>query len=283
MNITLPPSPDGPPTTVAEFRERLVSVADSLPRRLQACATHVAANMDRIAVSTVAEMAAKAGVAPSALMRFCQILGFTGFSEMQRLFRDSYAPPWPDYATRLQNLKSAGSGSPGALVAEFVEAGHLSLESLAKSLDEAALAQAVSVLTAADTIHVIGARRAFPVAVYLAYVFEKMSVPSILHDGVGRLDHRGALRRGDALLAISFAPYAPETLALVDAARTAGLPIVAITDHATSPLMRLASVALFVPEVDFGAFRSLSATWALSLALAVAVGSHDAREMTPAN
>lgn len=270
------PAPD-PPTTIAEFRTRLATVNDRLPRRLQACAAHVAANMDRIAVSTVAELSARAGVAPSAFMRFCQILGFSGFSEMQRLFRDSYAPPWPDYATRLQNLKGAGSGSPAALVAEFVEAGHLSLESLAKTLDEEALTAAVDVLARADTIHVIGARRAFPVAAYLAYVFEKMAVPCVLHDGVGRLDLRGALRRDDALLAISFAPYAPETLSLVEAARDAGLPIAAITDNAASPLARLATCALSVPEVDFGAFRSLSATWALSLALAVAVGSNEAR------
>jgi DNA-binding MurR/RpiR family transcriptional regulator len=270
------PAPD-PPTTIAEFRARLATVNDRLPRRLQACAAHVAANMDRIAVSTVAELSARAGVAPSAFMRFCQILGFSGFSEMQRLFRDSYAPPWPDYATRLQNLKGSGAGSPAALVAEFVEAGHLSLESLAKSLDEDALTTAVDLLSRADTIHVIGARRAFPVAAYLAYVFEKMAVPCILHDGVGRLDLRGALRRDDALLAVSFAPYAPETLSLVEAARDAGLPIAAITDHAASPLARLATCTLSVPEVDFGAFRSLSATWALSLALAVAVGSDEGR------
>jgi hypothetical protein len=69
------PAPD-PPTTIAEFRARLATVNDRLPRRLQACAAHVAANMDRIAVSTVAELSARAGVAPSAFMRFCQILGF---------------------------------------------------------------------------------------------------------------------------------------------------------------------------------------------------------------
>ena len=42
---------------------------------------------------------------------------------------------------------------------------------------------------------------------YLTYVFEKMAVPVMLHDGVGKLDHRHALRKGDAVLAISFAPY----------------------------------------------------------------------------
>ncbi len=277
MDTRLPP--DGPPTTVAEFRERLAAVSDHLPRRLQACAVHVAANMDRIAVSTVAELAAKAGVAPSAFMRFCQIMGFSGFSEMQRLFRDSYARPWPDYTTRLDNLKLAGAGSASALVAEFVEAGHLSLEALAKSLDETALTEAVALLTKADCIHVVGTRRAFPVAAYLAYVLEKMSVSCSLHDLVRGSDNLDVLRPGDALLAISFAPYAPETLALVKAGRSAGLPVAAITDRAESPLARLATTVLCVPEVDFGAFRSLSATWALSLALAVAVGTDERRSL----
>lgn len=261
------------PTSVDEFRDRLADVLDGLPRRLRQCADYIAANTDRIAVSTVAELAAGADVPPSALMRFCQILGFTGFSEMQRLFREAYSPGWPDYATRLKNLKEGSGGQPAALLAEFVEAGRLSLEALAKSLDEAVLAQAVAILAEADTVHVMGLRRAFPVASYLAYVFDKMSVPAMLHDGVGKLDHRFALRPGDAVLAITFAPYSEETLSLAAEARARGLPVVALTDRLTSPLARHASAVLTVTEVDFGAFRSLSATIAMAIALAVAVGS----------
>lgn len=267
------PAPLPPPTTVEAFRDRLAALPASLPKRLRQCADYIAAHTDRIAVSTVADLAAGADVPASALMRFCRIMGFSGFSEMQRLFRDAYAPGWPDYATRLQNLRDSGSGSPSALVAEFVEAGQLSLEALAKSLDEAALAQAVGVLVGAGTIHVIGLRRAFPVAAYLAYVFEKMQVPAMLHDGVGKFDHRFALRAGDAVLAVTFAPYSEETLALAADAHARGLAVVALTDRLTSPLVRQADAVLTVPEVDFGAFRSLSATLVLALALAVAVGS----------
>lgn len=261
------------PASVEEFRDRLAQIADDLPRRLGQCADFIAANTDRIAVSTVAELAAGAGVPPSALMRFCQIMGFTGFSDMQKLFRDAYAPGWPDYATRLKNLKEGGAGSPSALLGEFIEAGRLSLEALAKSADEAALAQAVAVLARADTVHLVGLRRAFPVATYLAYVFEKMAVPAMLHDGVGKLDHRFALRTNDAVLAITFAPYSEETIALAQDARDRGLAVVALTDRLTSPLARVADAVLTVPEVDFGAFRSLSATIAMAITLAVAVGS----------
>lgn len=265
--------PQNPPATVEEFRDRLAVVSDGLPKRLRQCAEYIAANADRIAVSTVADLAAGADVPPSALMRFCQILGFSGFSEMQRLFREAYAPGWPDYSTRLKNLKDTGTGSPAALLAEFVEAGRLSLEALAKSVDEAALNAAVGLLAGAETVHIVGLRRAFPVATYLAYVFEKMSVPAMLHDGVGKLDHRFALRPRDALLAITFTPYSEETLTLAQDARGRGLPVVALTDRLASPLARHADAILTVPEVDFGAFRSLSATIAMALALAVAVGS----------
>lgn len=261
------------PATVEDFRDRLAQISDTLPRRLRQCAEYIAANTDRIAVSTVADLATGADVPPSALMRFCQILGFSGFSEMQKLFRDAYAPGWPDYATRLQNLKQGGAGTPAALLAEFIEAGRLSLEALAASADAAVLAQAVAILARADTVHVVGLRRAFPVATYLAYVFEKMSVPAMLHDGVGKLDHRFALRAGDAVLAITFAPYSEETITMAQEARDRGLPVVALTDRLTSPLARCADAVLMVPEVDFGAFRSLSATLAMAMTLAVAVGS----------
>lgn len=269
------PSPpvSAPPATVEEFRDRLSALSATLPRRLRQCADHVASHTDRIAVSTVAELSAAAGVPPSAVMRFCQIMGFSGFSEMQKLFRDAFAPGWPDYSTRLRNLRDNGTGSPAALLAEFVEAGRLSLEALAKSVDETALSQAVALLTEAETVHIAGFRRAYPVATYLAYVFDKMAVPAMLHDGVGKLDHRFAMRPRDALLAITFAPYSEETLTLAQDARGRGLPVVALTDRLTSPLARRADAIITVPEVDFGAFRSLSATIAMALSLAVAVGT----------
>ena len=263
----------GAPVSVAAFQVRLATLSPDLPRRMRQCADYLAARSDRIAVSTVADLAAGAGVPPSALMRFCQVLGFAGFSDMQRLFRDAYAAGPPDYARRLRNLRDNGTGSPAALLAEFIEAGRTSLALLANSTDDVAMTRAVALLAAADTLHLVGLRRAFPVASYLAYVFDQMAVPAMLHDGVGALDHRFALRRGDALLAISFAPYSEETLMLAQQARVRGLPVVALTDRGAGPLAQLADAVLTVEEVDFGAFRSLSATIALAIALAVAVGA----------
>lgn len=265
--------PRDAPRTVEAFRERLLEMNGQLPRRLQQCADHVATHLDRIALSTVAEVGRGAGVPPSAVMRFCQIMGFSGFAEMQRLFRDALSRAAPDYATRLANLKAGGVGQPSTLVAEFVEAGRQSMEALARDLNETALDQAVTILSQARTIHLAGFRRSFPVASYLAYVFDKLGVSAVLHDGVAGLGQRSSLQSGDALLAITFAPYSEETLALAALARDRGLPVVALTDPPATTLSGVADTILTVTEIDFGAFRSLSAAIAMALALAVATAA----------
>ena len=261
------------PATVREFEEKLLEVAESLPKRLKQCADYVAANTDRIAVSTVAEMAEAAGVQPSAFMRFCQIMGFSGYSEMQRLFRENYVGGWPDYSTRLDHLREMGEHSGPRLLAEFVEAGRASLENLLKSVDPQALEEAVELLASANLVHIIGLRRSFPVASYIAYALEKMQVPAMLHSVAGRLDSSAAIRPGDALLAITFSPYSAETLDLVEAVRARGVAVVALTDTAVNPLRKMGATILTVSEVDFGAFRSLSATLCTAIALSAAVGA----------
>ncbi len=260
------------PRSVEELRERILAVSDALPKRLRQCAEHVLASPERIAVSTVAELAQGAGVQPSAFMRFCQALGFSGFSEMQRLYREAYATGRPDYATRLEALRRLDGGA-GHLLGDFVEAGHKSLSLLVETLDYAGLDRAVALLRDAAVIHVVGLRRSFPAASYLAYVFERMGIPVALHSGVAGLAHPHLLRAGDALIAITFTPYSAETVALARRAAQVGAPVVGVTDGLGSPIRDLPGETLTVREVDVGAFRPLSATLSLAATLAVAVGT----------
>lgn len=266
------------PQTVDGFHKRLQDISSDLPKRMRECASYLAENTDRIAVSTVAELASGAGVQPSAMMRFCQVMGFKGFSEMQKLFRTAYAPGLPDYETRLANLRDRGAGSPSALLAEFVDAGRMSLENLVNSVDSRVLDEAVEALSHAGMIHVVGLRRAFPVASYLIYALEKMQIPAMLHGGTGKLDHSHALRDGDAVIAVTFSPYSQETLDVVNTALGKGLPVVGITDTNLGPLHIDGVMPLTVSEVDFGAFRALSATLSLAITLAVAVGTQKNRQ-----
>lgn len=268
------------PRDLNQFNQKLLEISEGLPKRLRQCADYVGRNTDIIAISTVADLSKGAGVQPSAFMRFCSLMGFSGYSEMQRLFRETHTQRWPDYSTRLKNLRANDGESPLALLADFADAGRISLENLTRTIDEDTLEHAVAELAEAPMIHIVGLSRAFPVATYLAYAFEKMDVPAMLHGKLGNLQCRHAILPKDVLIVVTFAPYSQESLEIATYAHAKQNKIVAITDNLNSQLHALGAMILSVSEEDVGAFRALAAPLSLAITLAVAVGT---RRKKPTN
>ncbi len=268
-NLSAPP----PPRDLAELRARIATLQPDMSRRLKECAAYVMQQSDRVAFDTVADAAAAAGVPPSALIRFAKALGFSGFSEMQRLFREDVSSFRPDYQTRLASLRALGDDSPESLLADFSAAASSSIERVAEVVDLPSLSRAVALIASAPSAHVVGVRRAFAVASHICYLLRRLDRPAVLHDGVGGIDGEALIGRGHVLIAISFAPYAAETLALAEAARARGAFVVTITDPGLSALRAVSDVALDVREEEVGGFRSFAATFCLATALCVAAGA----------
>ena len=139
--------------------------------------------------------------------------------------------------------------------------------------------QAVDILASARSLSLAGARRVYPVVVYLLYALRKLGLRAEILDNTGGNAERQAelLGSGDVVLAISFTPYASETLDLATIAARSGAEVVAITDSPFSPLIQVADCWLEVAETDHAGFRALSATLALATMLAVSVGERRAR------
>jgi DNA-binding MurR/RpiR family transcriptional regulator len=269
---------DALPRDLGALHDLIARRRDQLPRRLVQAAEFALAHPQDIAFGTIAEIARAAQVQPSALVRFAQALGYAGFSDLQAVFRAHARERWPDYRERLKALRdTAASSSAGdrlaALLAGFAEASALSAIRMRDTVDIAALERAVAVLAAARTIHLIGARRSFPAAAGLAYALRKLGVACQLLDQAGGPvpEQAELIPTDDAVLAISFTPYAPTTLDLATRAARRGVPVVAITDTLFSPLVQVATVWLEVAEADHAAFRLLAGTYALAMTLAIAV------------
>ncbi|UXM94425.1 MurR/RpiR family transcriptional regulator [Bartonella sp. HY329] len=262
-----------PPLTTQEFEERLVSQSHAMPKRLQQCAEFFAAHLDRIAVATIADIAKAANVQPSAVMRFCQYFGFKGFSDLQKLYRSHFTPNWPDYKTRLEDLRQRDIETPQRLLAEFSEASRRSLENLTYSIDANMLEVATQHIANARIVHIIGLKRSYAAAAYLAYALDMIGVGSIMHHLTGELDNFATITKDDVVVVITFSPFSEVTLAMEKRAVEKGAQLVIITDAPLQHKAHKNAVVLPVTEIDFGAFRSLSATMALLLTLAVAVGT----------
>jgi DNA-binding MurR/RpiR family transcriptional regulator len=268
-----PDTAEGAPEDFESLRALLVARREMMPKRLKQLATFALERPEDMAFGTVAEIAEHAGVQPSTLVRFAQTLGYGGFSHLQQVFRARLRDRFPDYRERLQVLRRAEDhgSNVGSLLDGFLGAASVSLERLRDQINLQELGRAIDSLARADTIYLLGARRVFPITAYLAYAFGKLGVRANLVDHIAQLapEQISLATPRDAVLAISFTPYAPITAELAAMAARRNVPVVAITDSAFSPLVYGADVWIEVAEADYGAFRSLSASFALAMTLAV--------------
>ena len=149
-------------------------------------------------------------------------MGYGGFTEMQQVFRSRLvASVAPSYKERIAGLRRDGrfqdAKSPRAVLARFASEGMVSLESLQDGVREKDLARAIALLGAAQTIYVLGLGGSFPVAAHLTYVLRKLGRRVVILDGLGSAlgDQAAAATPKDALIAISFKTYNPDTVAHV--------------------------------------------------------------------
>jgi DNA-binding MurR/RpiR family transcriptional regulator len=154
---------------------------------------------------------------------------------------------------------------------------------LREKLNPEDLDRAVEMLAAASTIYLIGLRRSFPITSYMAYAFGKLGVRSILIDAVGGLspEQLNFATPKDAVLAISFTPYASETVSLAQSAAARKVPVVSVTDSPFSPLVRIADMWIEVGEANFEGFRSMSATLTLAMTLTIAIAERREKPAGP--
>ncbi|HHS7808094.1 MurR/RpiR family transcriptional regulator [Pseudomonas putida] len=267
-----------PPINAERLLQLITDEYDTLPRQLKRIASYMSQQSDRIMVDRISDIARECEVHPSAIVRFSQRFGFSGFSEMQALFRAAYthkASPVHNYQQRIRSMiaNQSQQASDGDLARECIDATRSGIERLGRELDDVAFEKAVDLIVNADNIYVVGVRRSFAVADYLVYNLQHTHKRIHLVSGLGGSyrEQMRSVRSGDLVIAISFTPYAKETQHCLRYARQQQANTLTLTDSHLSPLAKNANSLLLVNEGSALAFRSLSATLCLCQALFVAV------------
>jgi DNA-binding MurR/RpiR family transcriptional regulator len=266
------------PGTPSELQQRILAEYKNLSNRLQQIAQFAVDHPNDMALETTAIIAERARVQPSAIIRFAKAFGFSGFSELQRIYQARLAETASSYSERLRRLREDEAGhsealSPPAILRQFCNANKMSLEHL-QTIDPDRLNHAAHALANARRIYLCGHRRSFPVVTYLAYALGQTDCDVGLLDGIGGMLQQQARRMApeDLLFAVSFHPYAPETAEIIQRATEHGTPVMVITDSPLSPVAYHADICLAVHDAELHNFRSLTASMCLAQVLAVAVG-----------
>lgn len=271
---------------------------------------------ERFALHTAREIGEWSGTSESTAFRFGQALGYRGYSDLQAqvqralLHRAPAVSEWQaplspaaNASTEPASTEPVSSGLASSVAASSGEktlptsaAGHsvqylieqemqADLEAIRRTaqVDPAAIAQAAQWISHASNVVIVGLKASYAPAHWLAYAL------NIVHGQVSL--YRGGVEDANSLLTplsadslvigISFPRYMRETWEFMQQAQRRSARLIAITDHALSPIARLADHVLKIEAPHSITLKGMSAVFSL-LHLLTSALSHLEPEQTHA-
>jgi DNA-binding MurR/RpiR family transcriptional regulator len=247
-------------------RDQIRQRFNELSPAMQQVARYVLDHPNEVVTGSMRGVGARAQSTPATLVRFAQHLGYAGWPQLKEAFAGDMGLGADTYGGRAKQL--IGRAQDGGLTGEMFEVQRRNLEATQQQSGQA-LQKACALIEKASAVHAAGFRACFPIAFSFVYVYRLFRNGVQLVDGQGgslEMQQR-AFAKGDALVVASFAPYSREALQVAEAARAAGLRIVALTDSTASPLSLLADETLLFTIHSPSFFPSVAAGVALAEAL----------------
>jgi hypothetical protein len=269
------------PATLDALRALVAKESEQLTPRMRDAAHYALEHPNDLALCPLADLARQSQLSPVAFIRMAQALGFEGFSDLKRLFRAPLQQTAkPSHSERIRHyggeLTLDRPQDPAAVLRAFSQANIVSLQHLQADAQALPLKAAIVQLQSARLVHVIGLRRSYAVASYLAYALNRIGRAAVQITAQGGMVNEQASAVGpqDLVAAISFPPYAADTLKVCEQAKANGAKVLAITNGVLSPLGRIADFVIEVNDAELKGFRSLTSALCVvqTLVMGIAFG-----------
>lgn len=237
---------------------------ERLSPELQRAARWVSAHPAELGLQSMRQSALAAGVSPATMTRLAQALGLDGFEAMRRPSMRAFAQsvgqaPEPEGVSPVST--PSASEDPRLRRAQIDNVNSVHLHNSLQQLNAAAQS-----ILAARQVLFLGLRASFGVAYHLHYTCDWLRPDTRLAADMGGAWVDGVLQLSpaDLLVVVSQAPYTRQTVDAVHAAHEGGVPVLALTDSALSPLARVAQQSLLFEAASPAFFHSMTGAQALA-------------------
>ena len=268
----------------AERRDLVVRLQRELPEMrpaLRRAAKFILDHPNEIGLLPIRDAATQARVSSNTLVRLARLLGYQTYDYLRQPFREALKQGSHAISSQARWLQELGQGEGLApLYAQMASASVSNLQQMFSENDSLRLEQAALELAQARQAYVLGSRSSYSLAHYFFYV-GRMAMPNlnlVPRHVSAPFDDLALVGDRDVVLALSYAPYAKDTLQACEYAKLRGARLIAITDSVAAPLAYLADHVLIVPTQSPQYFASAVAIMALLetlLAFVVAKGGQE--------
>lgn len=255
-----------PPRSPEALIALLQADLSSLSPRIRAAARYLLDHPNEIAVSSMRQIAAAAGVPPNTLVRLAQALGFEGFEDFRRPFREALRRGGDTIADRARSLQHLSrAGSQGELFGELAETALSNVETLFATTSALDLKRAARMIIEARTAYVLGMGSCYA-SMHGFYYVGRMAIPNLVFTPQqASLPRDDLIRIGpqDVLFAATYRPYRRDTVMAARHAKARGAQLVSLTDSRASPIAAEADLLLLAPTSTPQFFPSMLAMIAM--------------------
>ena len=260
--------------TAGPLNATIVEAFETMPPQLRAAARYVLDKPDDVALLSMREQARRAGVPAATMTRLAKRLGLEGYDEVRALYAGAVRAGTLGFAGKAGvQVQQQHLRGERALAADMALSLSRQIARLAEPEALERLADAAGRLHRARRVYCLGLRACHAAAWHFHYMLSLLGDKTVMLDDAGGtgLDAIRDAGRDDVVLAASVEPYARATVEAARYAATEGVPLVAVTDSAVSPLARLASTVILVPTESPSFFHTVTPLLAVAEILAALV------------
>jgi DNA-binding MurR/RpiR family transcriptional regulator len=251
----------------------IAAASPSFSKGQRSIAKYILENYEKAAFMTASRLGQVVDVSESTVVRFAAELGYDGYPEMRRALQDMIR----NRLTSVQRIQVArelmdSQDILSLVLSSDIEQIRLTMEETNRKHFETA----VDMIVKAKNIYIFGLRSASALANFMGFYF------NLLFDNVRVINGTSAsevfeqilrVSSEDVFIALSFPRYSQRTIKAMHYARDMGACVVGITDAPSSPIAKLADIALFARSDMISFLDTLVAPLSLVNALIVATSA----------
>lgn len=252
------------------LRERLLSHFNELSRQQRSIAEYLLENLQEVPFLSVPQLAERSGASEATVVRLCQSIGFSGFSDMKMAVVENLREEMKSQTA----VRPDESGHTDVLGAVAQLERHNIDQTLA-AIDRRDFQNIATTLFRADHVFTFGLGISAHLAELAAYLLTEhgLRCNAFGTHFTSPREQLITMRTTDVLLVFSFPPYSRQTLEVLEEAAERGMKTIAVTDRVTAPAALAASQSLVVSSHGMTFTNATASTNVVLNALVVEIAS----------
>lgn len=258
------------------FLQALDNYSEHFTRSQKIIADYLRDDLDDVAFLTLDEISRKIGVSTATVIRFARVLGYEGYSDLQKDIQNNLQTK----ASLPERLISQPNIPANTLLAQSFQNDIRNIQKTLDAQNAEELEAAVSAISQAPTLYVLGMRSSFTTSFYMASRLGEIRENVRLIQSVGMIypEELVSAKKGDVCIAYMFPRYSKATTTMLSWLKNEGVKIILITSQHYSAVKGYGDIILpcFISSISYK--NSFAAPLCLSNYLVAAISQRNFEE-----